>query len=440
MEQNFNTRKNFNSKTETTADIVGRICADAQAKVYRAFPSQATPAPDVSRRRETPWQQDARQQDQQPDLPLEFVNMSSWDAFPAPNRVWAVENRIPMRQPTYFSGEGAIGKTLVDLQRCVAHVLGKDWLGSNPRQGKVIYLSAEDEVEEIRRRLENILKYYGARFSDLGGCFHLLAYAGRDCVLGSADRSGIMRPTPLFNRVLEAAKEIQPVNISLDTCADIFAGNENDRTQVRQFVGLIRSLAIEGDCAVTILAHPSLTGIKSGSGLSGSTAWHNSVRSRMYMRTEAVEHDDISDPDVRVIKFVKNNYGPKDNTLRVRWVDGIYTVSGVNDAAESPKKIHANNGDDDLFMKLLVRLVDQGRNVSHSRTASNGAPAVMAGEPECIGKVNKRRLSFAMQRLFAAKKVKIEQYGRPSRPNQRLVPHERAARAASEMPGNEEHE
>ena len=58
-------------------------------------------------------------------------------------------------------------------------------------------------------------------------------------------------------------------------------------------------------------------------------------------------------------------------------------------------------------MKLLVRLVDQGRNVSHSRTASNGAPAVMAGEPECIGKVNKRRLSFAMQRLFAAKKVKI---------------------------------
>jgi hypothetical protein len=64
----------------------------------------------------------------------------------------------------------------------------------------------------------------------------------------------------------------------------------------------------------------------------------------------------------------------------------------------------------------------------------NGAAAVMATEPECVGKVNKKRLNLAMQRLFAAKKIKIEKYGRPSRPQQRIVP----ATGKSAAPGAKE--
>jgi RecA-family ATPase len=233
----------------------------------------------------------------------------------------------------------------------------------------VIYLTAEDENDEIRRRLEAILKYYGAKFADIKDGFHLLGYAGRDCVLGNADRSGLVRPTKLYQRILTAAKEIQPVNISLDTCADIFAGNESDRTQVRQFVGLLRSLAIQGNSAVTVLAHPSLTGISTGTGLSGSTAWHNSVRSRMYMRAPTVGPDDIADPDTREIEFKKNNYGAKDAPIAVRWSDGIFTVSGANDPAANFTRALAQNADDELFLKLLNRLIEQDRNVSHSRTA-----------------------------------------------------------------------
>jgi hypothetical protein len=37
-------------------------------------------------------------------------------------REWAVHNRIPLLQPTLFSGEGAAGKTLVELQLAAAHV------------------------------------------------------------------------------------------------------------------------------------------------------------------------------------------------------------------------------------------------------------------------------------------------------------------------------
>ena len=52
----------------------------------------------------------------------------------------------------------------------------------------------------------------------------------------------------------------------------MLAGNEIDRSQVRQFVGLMRKLAIAANGSVVLLAHPSLAGISSGTGLSGSTA------------------------------------------------------------------------------------------------------------------------------------------------------------------------
>jgi len=35
----------------------------------------------------------------EPTEPLPYLDMSSWDANPAPEREWAVDNRIPMYQP-----------------------------------------------------------------------------------------------------------------------------------------------------------------------------------------------------------------------------------------------------------------------------------------------------------------------------------------------------
>jgi hypothetical protein len=36
--------------------------------------------------------------------------------------------------------------------------------------------------------------------------------------------------------------------------------------------------------SVVLIAHPSLTGINTGTGISGSTQWHNSVRARFYLK------------------------------------------------------------------------------------------------------------------------------------------------------------
>jgi AAA domain len=87
---------------------------------------------------------------------------------------------------------------------------------------------------------------------------------GPGCGAWRPNARGIIEPTPLFKQLREAALDIRPRSITIDTVADVFAGNENDRSQVRQFVGMLRGLAIEANSALAILAHPSLSGISSG--------------------------------------------------------------------------------------------------------------------------------------------------------------------------------
>ena len=63
----------------------------------------------------SPWRSQAESQPAQL-LPLPFINMSSWDNEPLPEREWAVSNKIPLRQTALISGEGGVGKSYV---RCI---------------------------------------------------------------------------------------------------------------------------------------------------------------------------------------------------------------------------------------------------------------------------------------------------------------------------------
>ena len=99
--------------------------------------------------------------------PIEWLDMSNWDNVPVPTRKWAILDRVPLNQVGLFSGEGGTGKSIIELMKDVAHVTGRDWLGSLPEQGGAFYLGAEDEAEEIHIRLAAIAKHYGTTFKEL---------------------------------------------------------------------------------------------------------------------------------------------------------------------------------------------------------------------------------------------------------------------------------
>ena len=328
-------------------------------------------------------------------------------------------NRFPLRQVALLSGEGAIGKSIVLMQLCAAHALGRDWLNSMPEQGPAIYVGCEDEADELHRRMTGIMAHYQAPMAELRGRFHPISLAGCDTILGHPDRNGIIQPTPLFAQLEEAACDIRPKLIGLDTAADIFGGQENDRAQVRQFITLLRGIAIQSNSTILICSHPSIAGINTGTGLSGSTGWHNSVRARGYMHGVKTQAGDEPDPELRELEFMKNNYGPIAERVLLRWKNGVF-VPEPN--AGSVDKLAAEQKAEELFLTLLGQFDRQGRNVSATPAAPTYAPAIFCKEPAAkTANVRKDAMADAMRRLFAAEKIRVETYGRPSRPHSRLL-------------------
>lgn len=199
-----------------------------------------------------------------------------------PPRRWLVPDRVPMAAHTLLSGDGAAGKTTILLQLCHAVVRDTDWLGSIINEpGPVIFLTAEEDRDEIHRRLAAINAHTGSSFADLAA-LHFISLPGEDAVLAATGKDGIVRPTALFQKLEEAAQHIRPKLIAIEAAADVFAGNENSRPEVRQFSQIIRRLAIQADAAVIVVQHPSVTGLSEGSGRSGSTGWRNSFRSQLH--------------------------------------------------------------------------------------------------------------------------------------------------------------
>src|SRR5262249_14194455 len=139
--------------------------------------------------------------------PLPYVDLAL-DLVP---RAWQVRERIPMCNVSMLSGEGAIGKTRLLMQLSAATVLGKDWIGTLPEQGPVLYVSCEEDDDEVRRCMEMVAQHlHSTRQEMIDHGLRFLSFAGKDAVLAQPDRAGIMKQTPLFERLQRDALKLRP--------------------------------------------------------------------------------------------------------------------------------------------------------------------------------------------------------------------------------------
>lgn len=343
-----------------------------------------------------------------PPPPLvEWFNGSELQG-PPPNREWLVSDMIPMNTVTLLYGDGGTGKSLLALQLAASTALGRLWLNRLPNTGRTIYLSAEDDRAELHRRLVAIAGSFNATMTDLAG-ITVADLAGKDALLANLiAKKGILTRTPLLDQIDARIAVTAPRLVIVDTLADAYPGNENDRAMVRQFVGMMRGLAIKHRCAVVLLAHPSLTGIATGTGASGSTAWNNSVRSRLYL--ERVKEGDYEpNPDARRLKVMKSNYGRTGMEITVAWKDGVFI------AEQDAGTVDANARGERIFLALIARLEAQGRYLNELH-----APKTLSEMPGSEG-LTKKRLKDAMERLFANGKIAKRQIIENRRPRSVII-------------------
>lgn len=70
----------------------------------------------------------------------------------------------------------------------------------------------------------------------------VLPLLGKDAPLCHTGKSGKVETTDLHNQLYQAAGDIKPKNISIDTLCRAFAGSEIDRVQVYDFAQHMQAL------------------------------------------------------------------------------------------------------------------------------------------------------------------------------------------------------
>jgi RecA-family ATPase len=332
-----------------------------------------------------------------------------------PPREWVVEDWLPIGTVTALYGDGGTGKTLLAQQLMTAAATGSPWCGRDVMKCRSFALFAEDDGGELHRRQDQINRAMGCKFSDLG-YMRWVSGVGADNTFLNFDAFGMIEK-PRLAQVADAAKAFGARLLVLDTAADLFAGNENDRHQVRQFIGVLTKIAIEIGGAVLLNAHPSRTGLSNGNFDGGSTAWSNSVRSRWSLARPDAVNGEQEDTDARVLTRRKANYARAGEDIRLQWVDGalLPRVAGGGDLSGADRAAAET-----VFLELLASRWKQGMAVSHSSRSGNHAPRVFGRCAERRG-YSQKDFEAAMGRLFDARRIAAVPYGRPGDARQRIA-------------------
>lgn len=331
------------------------------------------------------------------------ISAATLAGLPVPLRQWIVEGIIPRRVVTLLYGDGGLGKSLLAMQLGVSVATGTNWIGHPSDTGPALYLGAEDEQDEMHIRLTDICAAHGVGLADLTH-LHIRSLVGEDALLAtSKSQYTQLEPSDLYHRLVKEVRRVKPKLVVLDTLADLYPSDENYKTHVRQFMGFLKKIALDHDCAIVVLAHPSKSGMAEGRGDSGNVAWNGSARARLYLTRPT---DEEANPDERVLEVKKLNAGKAGDAFKLQWEAGAFKLKQgttmLDKMAMDAKAVR-------VFLNLLRVSNETGVPVSESR-----AEATFARDPDREG-VTKTKFREVKTRLLRDGKIKVVQGARSAR-------------------------
>ena len=337
-----------------------------------------------------------------PIVAIDWAALADCDPL---DRVFIVPGWLAPGHVTMLSAEGGGGKTTLAVQLCMSTALNRPWLGIGTTQATALMLAAEDDDDELHRKVCRYAGFMAVRKAELAGRLFLQGRVGMSNMLMAHPKGKPPEPLPLLGHIEEQAKAIGARLIVIDNAAQFFAGEENARAEVTSFVNALAGIARRLQAAILLLSHPP----KNGADYSGSTAWHASVRCLWTLKRVQEDEEEDEPSDTLVLCRVKSNYAKPGEEIRLRWVDGILRLA--DEPVSAIDAAFARSNAQATFLAALDELTSQRRAVSHSRKAANYAPkAIVAAGLDTIieglvGSVSKRALEGAMNDLLRDRRI-----------------------------------
>lgn len=321
----------------------------------------------------------------------------------------AIAPILPRGHVTLLGSHGGAGKSLL-AEIFGAHVAtGTPWAGLTIDRGRSVIASLEDPGNLAKFRLRRICDEYGLNHVEVADSVLILDGSNSDSVLAVeiAD-TGIrhLAFTAALDEIEAAAEGCRLLVI--DNASDAFSGNENDRHIVRAFIRRLAHIARKHDCAVLLLAHIDKAAARygaNGNNYSGSTAWHNTVRSRLAL---------IEDDAGLSLVHEKNNLGKKIEPIRLEWTTtGVLVPVAVSGTAV----VERDEQDDAAVLAAIQAAIADGTTVHTARKGPHSALGVLDTYQELPMALRKDKARFwaAVTRLERVHKIEKETYTDPYR-------------------------
>jgi RecA-family ATPase len=322
-------------------------------------------------------------------------------------REWIVKDWIPKGVVSILSGDGGMGKTLLAQQLLYAvGVGGGKWLGIDVPAVRGLGVFCEDEEDELHRRHNAIKVDLGYAIGNPFTHTWVWPRVGFDNLLVTFERDNKPTVSPFFTVIMKHVLEKQIGLLILDTAADLFGGNEIVRAQVNYFIkatcgGFIKTAREAGfSLTILLLSHPSQAGRNSGSGESGSTAWNNAVRARLYLTRP---EDGL--PEQRILTRKKSNYSASgdDVKLDLIWSEGVLKPAADNKISDVAISSIENQ---------IVQFVRQAWEERRPYKAKKGPRFLDAAMVELLGtRVERSVIITALKNIKAEEKIVVHRVG-----------------------------
>lgn len=239
-----------------------------------------------------------------------------------PPRLFTTTFLTPVGEVTLLSANGGVGKTMFALIWSVCIAFGIAGLPVQITAAvPVLFVTAEDTALECARRLKAVfealrLNMAGAWAHEGSARFHLWDVDGAPLWVESRETPAGTSTPALFELERRIAAN-GAKQVFIDNASSVFHANHNDLTAVNAFIGALRRIAARTDCNIVLLAHVSAENATKGTAKTyyGSAAWHNSVRSRMFMELKPAEN---GIPEHIAVIHEKSNYGPKAEPFKLK--------------------------------------------------------------------------------------------------------------------------
>lgn len=326
---------------------------------------------------------------------------------------YVVEPLIPRRVATLLGGHGGVGKSMLALTIAAHVAAGRSWGPYQFEQGRVVFVSMEDEARFVIYRLRRIIEVCALPAAEVLANLeiHDLTDAEAELAVEGAVRGAeALQFTPMMAAVEEASAGA--ALLVIDNASDAFGANENERRQVKRFIRRLTQRAKANDGATLLLAHIDKASAKSGAKgnmSSGSTAWHNSARSRLAM----VETDGVLE-----LLHEKTNHGTKAEPLLVaRGPHGV-PEPRLPSAVKAAAAQTAQN-DAAAVLAVMEALIGDGISITTSLQGSTTSVQVIGRSPECPidlrGSEGKERIKAALMTLERGGRIVRKSYRTESR-------------------------